>query len=971
MTPERWEQIGEIYLAAQEVEAAQRPGFLAQACAHDIELRREVESLLQAEAEAGDFIAKPLLADALAADTIEQLPLPENDIIGHYQLQMRLGVGGMGEVYLARDTRLGRQVALKLLPPQSARDEQARQRLLREARAAAALTHPNIVTIYAIEETADAVFIVMEYVKGETLAARIKQGPLALSDVLAVGVQIAEALAAAHAIGLIHRDIKPANVMLTPEGRARLLDFGIARMTQHWLNREGETLAQLTAEGAVIGTVSYMSPEQVRGEPLDARSDLFSLGALLYEVATGNPPFTGSNALSTMHAIVTKEPEAPSTIKPDLPARFDQILHRALAKDKAARYPSAADFAAALRALQSSASEASDKAIANETPPTVATSLAPVHIALSNRSITIGRKTMLASVVAVGLVIAALAFAAYKLLERSRNANDPSASVLETRLTNTGNIGNGRAAISPDGKYVAYVVLDSHQTSSLWVRQLATSSNAQIIPAAEVEYGGLTFSRDSNHIYYPAREKGASKYTLYRIPFLGGAAQKILADMPNPISFSPDGQRFVYRRSFPGRSGSALYVANADGSGEQQIAWLNPPEFFWDPAWSPDSKVIVCSAGHADGGRNRYIVEVSANDWKIKPITSQKWRWAGPVEWLPDSKGFLLIASESPVEPYRVWRLSYPGGEAKRLTANTTNYNRLSLTADADALLTTQIKLNTSLWIVPNEAPQQAKKMTFGAGGFRTNLCWLPNGKIVFDSDTTGGLDISVMNEDGSNPKQLLGELTGRAAAVSPTVSPDGRYVVFSFDLTGTRHLWRMDFNVGNLVQLTNGSGEDMPACTADGKWVIYTDIGSNKQTLWKVPIDGGTPVQLVKDYSRYPAVSPDGKWISCIYSDEPQRPQWRLALLPIEGGAPVKVFPQAIYSGHPPKWTPDSRAITYTDERQANIWLQSVNGGAPRKLTDFTNDLIFGFEWSPDGKRLACVRGIWERNLVLIKNIR
>jgi Tol biopolymer transport system component len=417
--------------------------------------------------------------------------------------------------------------------------------------------------------------------------------------------------------------------------------------------------------------------------------------------------------------------------------RFDQLLQRALAKDKMERYSSAAEFAASLRALQSSETEPLAQT-------TVATTLEPMPVAPSNRSITIGRKTVIASVAVVGLVLAALAFTAYKLLERGRNANDPSTPVLETRLTNTGNIGNGRAAISPDGKYVAYVALDTPETSSLWVRQLGAASNTPIIPAAEVEYGGLTFSRDSNHIYYPAKEKGVANYTLYRIPLLGGTPQKILADLPNPISFAPDGQRFVYRRSFPGRSGSALYVANADGSGEQQIAWLNPPEFFWDPAWSPDGKVIACSAGHADGGQNRYIVEVSANDWKLKPISSQKWRWAGPVEWLPDSKGLLLIASESPVEPYRVWRLSYPGGEAKRLTANTTNYNRLSLTAEADALLTTQVKLNTSLWIVPNEAPQQAKKMTFGAGGFRTNLCWLPNGKIVFDSDTTGAQDISV-----------------------------------------------------------------------------------------------------------------------------------------------------------------------------------------------------------------------------------
>jgi Tol biopolymer transport system component len=330
-----------------------------------------------------------------------------------------------------------------------------------------------------------------------------------------------------------------------------------------------------------------------------------------------------------------------------------------------------------------------------------------------------------------------------------------------------------------------------------------------------------------------------------------------------------------------------------------------------------------------------------------------------------------MIASDNAAEPYRVWRLSYPGGEARRITNNAVNFTRLSLTADSSALLTLQIKRNTNLWMVPVEDPRLARKMTFGAGGFRSQLRWTPGGKIVFDSETAGAFDISVMDEDGSGQRQLLGDLASQSVAVSSAVSPDGRQVVFGFDQAGVRNIWRMDINGGNLIRLTSGRGEDNPHCSPDGRWVVYTDIGSDRQTLWKVSIDGGEPAQLTGTFSRVPSVSPDGKLIACFYSNEESGVRWRLALLPFDGGEPVKIFPQPVYSAYPAKWTPDGRALTYMDGGQSNIWLQPVAGGAPKKLTDFTNDLIFGYEWSPDGKRLACVRGIWERDLILVNNFR
>ena len=993
MTPERWQRIGEIYHAAMELEKDERAEFIKRACAADADLRREVESLIAAEEQAGDFIASSALKDAARMISFDQpSTLNRAEQAGHYVIKELLGRGGMGEVYLAQDTRLGRQVALKVLLPESKHDRRESNRLLREARSAASLNHPNIVTIYSIEEVDESVFIVMEYVRGETLTAKITDGGLRLAELLEVGAQIADALVTAHSVGVIHRDIKPSNVIITPERQVKLLDFGLAKLTRPLLGEavSNAEMNSLSAEGSVVGTVAYMSPEQLRGEELDARTDVFSLGAVLYEAATGNRPFNGSNALSIAYQIAATEPAPPSAIKQDLPPQLDRIIGRALAKDKQQRFQSASELGRALKELKREAA-ASHGPSGEETlqpslarpsdgrgpaPSTQAVRQITDSVPIDHKTsvITIRQKTALGLAAAAMVAVMIGAFAVYKIFHHARSTgNQPGPpATTETRLTNTGNIASARASISPDGKYVTYATQDSPQTSSLWLRQLAAPSNAQIIRSAEVVYGGTAFSRDGNYIYYTAREKGASLFTLYRIPILGGASKKIKEDVDSPISFSPDGERFVFRRNLLGRSESALIVANADGSGEHRIATTRLPEFFGDPSWSPDGRVIACGAGHSDGGANRYLVEVSVADWQLRPISEKRWRWIGPVEWLSDGKGLLMIAADNPAEPYRVWHLSYPDGEVRKVTNNTITYSRMSLTTDSSALLVAHLKRSTNLWLVPNEAPHLARKMTFGSGGYRSHLRWSPTGKIVFDSEMAGTPDISVMDEDGSNQKQLLGDLTGQATAYYPSVSPDERYIVFAFDLTGTRHIWRMDMDGGNLTRLTNGGGEDQPHCSPDGKWVVYTDIGSARETLWRVSIEGGEPVQLTRTFSKHGAVSPDGKLIACYYSvEEANHLRWKMALIPFDGGEPLKLFAQPVHFGYPAKWTPDGRSLTYIDTHQSNVWLQPIQGGEPRRLTDFNNDLLFGFEWSPDGKRMACVRGIWERDLIVIKNFK
>lgn len=538
-----------------------------------------------------------------------------------------------------------------------------------------------------------------------------------------------------------------------------------------------------------------------------------------------------------------------------------------------------------------------------------------------------------------------------------------------TNLTTTGNV--ACSAISPDGKFVAYALTETGQRSSLWLMQTATLNAQQVIASAEIQYHALTFSPDGQFINYTARENNSPR-TLFRVSVLGGASKKLLDNVQTKISFSPDGSRFVFRRSFDERREAVIYIANADGSDEKELVAIKYPENFSDPTWSPDGKLIACGLGQADGSASHSVAVIRADDGAIKPASAQKFRWIGQLGWLPDSSALLMVASRDPARLNQVWRVDYATGEVRQITSENNSYNRLSLSADGKTMLLGQIKQVTNMWMVPREEPQRAEQITFGAGGYRGRLSWTPDGRIVFDSEAGNAATISVMNADGSNQKLLLGEQPNKTYTGRASVSPDGRYVVFASEATGTRHIWRMNLDGSNLTQLTQGDGEDSPHCSPDGRWVAYTRLerkGINHPTIWRVPIDGGQPKQMVADYTSYPAVSPDGKWVACAYT-APNTP-WGIAIYPFEGGAPVKIFPRTVDGFPLIRWTPDGRFLTYDDNPigPAKLWMQPVEGGQPKLLTEFTSDRIFGFDWSPDGKRLAVVRGLWATNIVLMKD--
>ncbi len=576
------------------------------------------------------------------------------------------------------------------------------------------------------------------------------------------------------------------------------------------------------------------------------------------------------------------------------------------------------------------------------------------------------KKTMIIG--AAALLALAIAVAGW-LIFRATRSPEPFRQMSITNLTNTGNISS--AAISPDGNYVAYGVMDSPLRSSLWITQLATSTSQQIIPPAELQYYTLTFTPDGKYIYYVTR----ADRVLYRVPILGGPSKKVIEGAGRGVSFSPDGSQFVFHRHLLDRRQVVMFVANADGSGVKEVAAIDYPENFEYPVWSPDGQWIACAAGHSSGGQNMYVVAMRVGEWKLRPVSTQKWRWIGQMGWLADSSGLFMVASDVTSAPRQVWHLSYPGGAARRITNDSASYVGMSLSADARSLVTLQQNRVTTVWLIPAEDLSRARQITFGAGGYRGRVSWTPDGRIVYDSEVGGAATISVMNADGSNPKNLLGDLTGRVAAGIGTVTPDGRSIVYYSDLNGgVRHIWRMNIDGGDPIRLTDGAGEDHPTCSPDGRWVIYTSLetkSSERPTLWKVSIDGGAPVQLTNEYTVRPSVSPDGKLIACIYS-EAGKWDGKLAIFPIEGGAPVKIFPQTTASIYI-AWTPDGRGLIYVenpDDDASGLWIQPLDGGSPRQLTRFENDRIFGFEWSRDGKHLVVVRGLWAMNAVLVKDV-
>jgi eukaryotic-like serine/threonine-protein kinase len=579
-------------------------------------------------------------------------------------------------------------------------------------------------------------------------------------------------------------------------------------------------------------------------------------------------------------------------------------------------------------------------------------------------------------VLSAAVLVIAAASGAWFIIQKNRGAN-PSRNMSVAALTTAGNVLT--AAISPDGAYLAYATSENADRSALWLEQLSTSTRRAIIPAAEHRYYALTFSPDGGHIYYVADTNESPRRSVYRVSVLGGPTKRLFEDINAAVSFSPDGSKVALRRAVDVRRAMILSVADADGGNEKEIASIRYPELFYDPAWSPDGKMIACAAGSPSGVADMYVVVAPDGDWTMKTISARRWKWVGQMAWLDNSRDLVMVAQENSASPRQVWLLDSVTGESRRITNDANVYNRLSLAARPGVIAALSVKQVSNVWLIP-AGGGAGKQITLAAGGYRGELSWTPDGKIVYESEAGASPGISVMEPDGSGARLLTGELTGRAYVSWAKVSPDGRRVVFTSDLKGERHIWRMNIDGSNPVQLTSGTGADNPYCSPDGRWVFYSILeraGANLPAIGRVSIDGGEKERLTEAFTAHPSVSPDGKLFACLQAEGPGPFPWNIAVYPVDGPTdgkrPVKIFSQPIQT-QTVRWTPDGRGLTYYENPAsgaAKLWIQPLDGGEPKLLAEFETDRVFGFDWSRDGKYLACVRGLWATNVVLIKDFR
>jgi Tol biopolymer transport system component len=760
--------------------------------------------------------------------------------------------------------------------------------------------------------------------------------------------------------------------MIRPDGIVKLLDFGLAK-TVRGTDEDSVTMAK-TRPGLIMGTAAYMSPEQTRAVATDERTDIWSLGAVFYEMLTGEVPFKGDTSSDVIASILRSDPIAPTSIVPTLPPLFDPFFARTLSKDKEHRFASIDELVSELALLKASLVSAGSSTTLKrwKRSRNAATTEGRASLKTLSGAAPQGKSSSgsLKWLYAATLLIIAIPSAAYFAWSRMGTSSGPASSVapvsrVQKRLTTYGDVTN--AVISPDGRSVAYVSKQGTATSLL-VQQIESSEFVTVLPPVSDYIRQVTFSPDSRYIYFLRQyNRRQSFMILFRVPVSGGEPEQIVFDVDHGVSFSPDGTQMVFRREFLDEKLSRIFIANIDGSNERLLAERTRPDGFMNsPVWSPNGKTIASNVNDPTLSSLEFAtVAIDVASGETKPVGNSHWRWVEGLAWDPSGDALILTAQEAAARPDQLWRISYQSGEVSRITDDFNQYRGATVSADGSQIVSVQHRQDMSLFVGSADTPDTASRVLAIQGLSYYGIAFAPNGNVIYSCNADGNRQIWSVGADGTERKMLTRDDTVKDR---PAVSPDGRYIVFRHEQDNRGSIVRMNLDGSEITELTNGPSDTDPTVSADSQWVFYTSSaeGRTQPMLWKVSINGGTPVQVTTSQTVSPEASPDGKFIAGYYVAPSLEGESVLTLFNAQTGEVERL---TTVRNSKFQWRPSfaSPSLVNLNDEVTNIESFSFERNLSKKLSSFTTGQITDFAYSADGKQIAMIRGSVTNSVVVL----